>query len=204
MPTNKTATRSPDRLFAFSDALYAIAITLLALEIKLPADTDLNSNSAVWQAIIHSAPHLLAFVISFLVIGVLWVNNHRKYSNIDMVDSRFVWLNMASLLLIAFMPFPTSLISSSSTVVATALYASVVAIIGILSAVTWHYAVNKQLVPRPSRSSYYRDLWAPISLSLVFACSITMAPLGADAMKYFWILLIPVLWLTRKKLQDSR
>src|SRR5690242_11346955 len=103
-----------ERLVFFSDAVMAIAMTLLALEIKLPgAEAELTSAqlfsqlTAIW-------PKYLGFVLSFLVVGLYWMSHNRQFRNLRRYDSTLVRLNFVFLLLIAFLPFPTSVASEHS------------------------------------------------------------------------------------------
>lgn len=197
MSKNETKITGVDRLLFFHDAVYAISITLLALEIKLPESVDLSSNTSVWHSLGVSLPYVFAYALSFLVIGSLWLGHHRKYSGLVSYNSRFIWLNLLSLLFVAFMPFPTSLLSSSSTVAASILYASTLAIIGILSAITWMYARNHKFVAEINKSFFNGELRRPIAISLVFLGSICLAPLGSDIVRISWLLLVPILLAIR-------
>ena len=94
------------RLEAFSDGVFAIAITLLVLEFGVDAATkDLG------KALLHIWPSYLAYVTSFLTIAVLWVNHHALISLVSHVDRTLLFLNSLLLLVIAFTPFPTRLIA---------------------------------------------------------------------------------------------
>lgn len=98
------------RLEAFSDGVFAILITLLVLELKVPQIVDHNSADELLAALIHLLPRFFSWVISFLMIAVIWVNHHRLLELIDRVDNRFFWLNANLLLWTSFIPFPTALI----------------------------------------------------------------------------------------------
>lgn len=93
------------RLEAFSDGVFAIAITLLILDIKVPevAPNDLG------RALLALLPNLATYVFSFAVIGLYWVSHHSALRNVTHVDTSALWLNVVYLLFIGFMPFPTAL-----------------------------------------------------------------------------------------------
>lgn len=97
-----------DRLAAFSDGVFAIAITLLVLELDLPTGTE----SSVGKLILADTPKLLAWVISFLAIGALWLHHHYILSQLQSVDIAVLLLNLALLLFISVAPWTTSLISA--------------------------------------------------------------------------------------------
>jgi len=94
------------RLEAFSDGVFAIAITLLVLNIEIP-EVDYNHLSG---AVIAILPKLLSYVLSFLLIGLYWIGHHFYLEHIERVDGNLVWLNIMLLLFICLMPFPTSLL----------------------------------------------------------------------------------------------
>jgi uncharacterized membrane protein len=90
------------RAEAFSDGVFAIAITLLILNIGLP-----RHHQALGHDLLDLWPSYLAYAISFLTIGIMWVNHHTIFRHVERVDRRFLLLNLMLLMLIAFVPFPT-------------------------------------------------------------------------------------------------
>ena len=104
---------SLDRLVFFSDAVFAIAITLLVLEIQVPHLRPGQPAVAYWQALIDLIPSLFAFVLSFLVIGRFWMGHHERYAVLDRFDPRLLWPNTLYLMAIAFMPFSTAFLGAN-------------------------------------------------------------------------------------------
>ncbi|MBV8971558.1 MAG: DUF1211 domain-containing protein, partial [Sphingomonadaceae bacterium] len=100
-----------ERLIFFSDAVFAIAMTLLVVDVRLPPLHHV-SEAALAQALIGLIPQYIGFLISFLVVGRFWIGHHRAFGWLERSDDRLVGLNLLFLLTIAFMPFPTTLISS--------------------------------------------------------------------------------------------
>jgi uncharacterized membrane protein len=94
------------RLEAFSDGVLAIAITLLVLDIRIP-DVPYN---ALGPAIVHILPKIVSYVLSFAIIGVYWIGHHYYFKHVRKTNGVFTWLNILLLMLIGFLPFPTSLI----------------------------------------------------------------------------------------------
>jgi uncharacterized membrane protein len=94
------------RLEAFSDGVFAIAITILILNIRLPETDKVHLE----QALISLAPHFLAYAMSFVIIGLYWIAHHTSFHNVAKVNGAFLWLNMLLLLFISFMPFPAYLL----------------------------------------------------------------------------------------------
>jgi uncharacterized membrane protein len=100
-----TTTMSSSRLEAFSDGVFAIAATLLILDVRV-APGDLGAR------LVHNWPSYVAYAVSFLTIGIIWINHHGVFTQIRRVDRLFLLINVAFLMLVAFIPFPTSLIAS--------------------------------------------------------------------------------------------
>jgi uncharacterized membrane protein len=94
------------RLEAFSDGVYAIVITLLILDVRIPDVAP----GALGAALIHMLPQLSTYVLSFFVVGLYWVAHHRVSHQVKQIDGTFIWLNMVWLLFVSVMPFPTSLL----------------------------------------------------------------------------------------------
>ena len=97
-----------DRLVFFSDAVFAIAVTLLVLEIDIPNLAVDASRDASWQALAALLPSFFAFALSFLVIGRFWMGHHERFRALRHYDARLMWPNMLYLMAIAFMPFSTA------------------------------------------------------------------------------------------------
>ena len=135
------------RLEAFSDGVFAIAITLLVLDIALPAGASkhlLRSVGDLW-------PSYVAYVASFSTIGAMWLGHNAITEYLDRADGAFVRLNLLLLLFVAFLPFPTRLfaeyISKDSVErVAVTFYGATLVLTSTLLLVLWRYAVRRQLV----------------------------------------------------------
>lgn len=185
-----------ERLVFFSDAVFAIAITLLAIEIRLPAVEGSLSDADLAQALLNIAPKYLGYAISFLVVGSFWMSHHRKFRYIQRFDRRLMVINLLLLMLIGFMPFPTSIISEYGNRTATIFYAMVIATIGIVSAVLWWYASyrNRLIDPQLDPQLRRREILGPLTIAGVFLVSIGLAFVNADLAKLSWTLTL-VAWL---------
>jgi uncharacterized membrane protein len=98
------------RLEAFCDGVFAIAITLLIIDIKIPSTEKINTNADFWNALKHIAPSIFAFLLSFIIIFITWVNHHNALKLADKLNSAFIYANGFLLLTVVVMPFPTSLV----------------------------------------------------------------------------------------------
>jgi uncharacterized membrane protein len=191
---NQTDKLGLERLIFFSDAVFAIAITLLALEIRLPTTDGPVSNSQLFRNLLAIWPKYLGYVVSFLVIGTLWIGHHRKFLLIKHHDRRLLFLNLILLMSIAFIPFSTSVISEYGNLTATIFYALSIAVAGLLSALVWWYAArNYRLVDnKVKRKELWKELLRPLGVSGVFIASVGLAFINSDLAKYAWILILPM------------
>jgi TMEM175 potassium channel family protein len=182
-----------ERLIFFSDAVFAIAITLLALEIRLPAGGEDLSEAQLLAQLTGMWQRYLAYAISFLVIGVFWMAHHRKFRFIKRYNSALMMLNLLVLMVIAFVPFPSSVISEYPDRTATIFYALTMMLAALLMAVLWWYASrhNRLVDPRLDAKQRRRQMTAPLVTTLIFLLSIGIAFFNADAAKFFWILILP-------------
>jgi len=123
------------RLEAFCDGVFAIAITLLVIDVKLPSSVEITSTAAFWSALLHTAPSIVAFVLSFVVILITWVNHHAFLKMVNRSSASFIYSNGFLLMIVAFIPFPTSLLGehvlTEHAAPAVVLYNAVVAIQGL-------------------------------------------------------------------------
>src|SRR4030081_383988 len=93
------------RLEAFSDGVVAIAATLLVLELRVPPDSP-----DLMRALLDVWPAYAAYLVSFLTIGIIWVNHHTLLEHCTRVDRRFLYLNLLLLIAVGIVPFPTALV----------------------------------------------------------------------------------------------
>lgn len=94
------------RLEAFSDGVFAIVITLLILDIKIP---DVQP-SALGAGLVHILPQTLTYILSFFIVGLYWHLHHQVAAQIKLIDEAFIWLNLIWLLFVSVLPFPTALL----------------------------------------------------------------------------------------------
>lgn len=105
------------RVETFSDGIFAIIVTLLVLEIKVPhlAETDRESVAKLAAALWEITPKIIAWIISFFTVCVIWVNHHRIFQAMKQIDQTFFWLNANLLLWCSLIPFPTALMGDYPT-----------------------------------------------------------------------------------------
>jgi uncharacterized membrane protein len=129
------------RVEAFSDGVFAIAITLLVLELKVP-DVKEGLDGALW----HNWPSYAAYVVSFAVIGIMWVNHHAMFHRVRVVDRPLLFLNLLLLMFVALVPFPTALVARylghPGAHVAMAVYSGNMFLTAIAWQLLWRWIVH--------------------------------------------------------------
>jgi uncharacterized membrane protein len=189
------------RIEAFSDGVFSIAITLLILEIKPPSAHEAD---ILIRALLNLWPSYLAFLASFLTIGVMWVNHHRLFTLIERTDDTLVGINLLLLLGVTWIPFPTALLAEhlggSGQSVAAVIYSASFLLIALLYQVLLQYALRSGDAVSPKGAHLgaiarqYR--WGPLfylGLLLIGLASAT-ACLSLSAILAIYFALPPHLW----------
>jgi TMEM175 potassium channel family protein len=135
------------RVEAFSDGVFAIAITLLVLEIRVPEPRLTGHGSTLLAALLGLWPSYLGYLISFITIGVMWVNHHSMFALIQRTDRYFLLISVFFLMCIAFLPFPTAVLAEyladpKGRRVAVALYSATFVLIALAYNAVWWYAAR--------------------------------------------------------------
>jgi uncharacterized membrane protein len=181
-----------ERLNAFSDGVFAVAITLLVVSIALPTIHGNVTEAKMAHGLAAVWPHFFAYGLSFVIIGMFWVSHHALFSAITKVNRVLIWMNLFYLLLIVFMPYPTNVLALfGQTTVATILYASVLALAGFMQALMGWYAVRDHRLVDDAfdlkeASDYIRGA---LIMTAVFLISIVIAIFNPSAAQYFWAVL---------------
>ena len=135
-----------DRLETFSDGVFAIAATLLILEIRLP------EQGTVTHGLVHLWPSYAAYTISFVTIGIMWINHHTLFGLIDRVDRTFLAINVLFLLVIAFIPFPTEVLARNfhhDLKAAAFFYGLTNVLMAVMFSAVWFYAAHRRRLLAP-------------------------------------------------------
>jgi len=161
-----------ERLILFSDAVFAIAITLLVIEIKIP---EIHEKPITDNAVLHKLaeliPKFVGFLVSFLLIGQYWIVHHRMFSFVIYFTDRLIWLNILFLFAIALMPFSTGFYSEyvlRGVVTPVIFYTANIALLGLANFLMWRYLSNQKnnltenLTPALAKYFSLRALTVPI------------------------------------------
>ncbi len=181
--------RELDRVGAFSDGVFAIAITLLVLNVEVPdvAGADLGA------ALSDLSGDLVAYGIGFAVMGLFWYGHHKLFARLGRSSGRLVLVNMALLALIALMPFTTAVLGRYNEPIAVAVYAVNVGVAMILDGLLEYVALGDGLYAGQAKRSRRGTILRSVSRALVFFVSIPLAyGVSESFAKYFWLLLIVI------------
>ena len=189
------------RVLAFSDGLFAIAMTLLIVSVAVPHIDDGGSIHQMADALNDLLPAFTSFFISFAVIGRYWLAHHQFVSLLSSMNQSFVTLNLLYLAFIAFLPFPTALLGEYfSNPLSIVIYAINVGIVSGMEVVLFRNAYRNGLLQRQPTPEVYRfGVIASLSPVLFFAISIPIAFLSTTVAVLTWFLTIPLgTWLDRR------
>ena len=182
-----------ERIVFFSDAVMAIAITLLVLDIRLPS---LHAGTTLTSALFRLWPSYFSFAYSFLVVGSFWWGHHRTFRHVQRYDDALIWLNILFLLCIAFIPFASSVLGEHiGNPSAAVFYALVTIMTGLAETLLWLYAsrghrlVAADLSARSIQFSTLRVLSPPV----VFLLSLPLVLLSPYVAMVAWIAVYPLL-----------
>jgi uncharacterized membrane protein len=133
------------RIEAFSDGVFAIAVTLLVLELKVPHLADGGADGSLGRALLAQWPSYVALVTSFFTILVMWANHHRVFELVRRVNAPFLYANGLLLLVVTVVPFPTALLAEyfrkPGAPVAAAVYAGTYVVAGVAFQLLWRTAI---------------------------------------------------------------
>jgi uncharacterized membrane protein len=176
-----------DRVLFFSDAIFAIAITLLIVDLQVPDVAHVESGEQLRETL----PQIGGFALSFAVIGLFWIAHHGLFRYIKGLNRSLVLLNLLFLGCIAFLPYPTALLSAAGDQPpATIFYAAAIAAAGLAEAAVWLYAIHIRKLALPGVSPAVRRgvLLRIIPTPVVFLLSIPVAITRPALAKYLWLL----------------
>ena len=177
------------RVLALSDGVFAIALTLLVLDLAVPHLNPDRAGSTLARALLNDWGHDLAYVLSFYVIGLYWRGHRRMFRHILRSDERLIALNLLLLLLVAYLPYPTAVLAAyGDTQPAVVFYAASVAATSFASWLLWWYAsAGHRLVAEDlDRREVRRGSFSALVPVAVFSISIALSFLSTPAAYWTW------------------
>jgi uncharacterized membrane protein len=144
---NQIAGRSLERLGALSDGLFAVAMTLIVLEIRVPALSGTPSDGDLWNGLLPLWPRFVTYLLSFMTLGIFWNGQQTQLHHLTRADRHLAWIHLAFLAAVALMPFSTSLLAEYIGVrLALVIYWANIALLGGILYLGWTYANRAGLV----------------------------------------------------------
>lgn len=177
-----------DRISFFSDGVFAIAITLLVIEFKVPV-IEHASDGLLWSSLAHMGWKLLGFVISFFIVGYYWSVHHRIFGYVNDYTSRLIWLNLLFLFSVVLLPFSSGLLGEYSSEldlhIPYGIYVLNIVLTAIMNVVLWLYISNPQkklltheISPERIRLGLYFTFVVPSMFLLSFLMSLKFPIIG--------------------------
>ncbi len=190
MSAQQTEDPSLARIGAFSDGVFAFAITLLILAIHIPQPTDADANQGLLTLLTQQWRSYLAFVLSFMLVGINWANHRVMFATFARANHTLVWLNLLYLMVgVAFMPIPTAVLgawlgSPNNQVVAAVFYGGAATVGGLVYNLLWWYGAYVAKLTSPALSARERRAhtiaWgpAPFVVAILTAIAFASPPLA--------------------------
>jgi uncharacterized membrane protein len=197
------------RVEAFSDGVMAIAITLLVLDLKVPSDEETREAGSLIAALGHHWPSYLAYLAAFLTIGIIWLNHRAFVDKIRRFDTRLHWLNLALLLGVVTLPFPTALLAAylAEGGPAASTAAAVYGLLSVATALPWtlmwrHILRHPELLEPPYAADHARAELRRASIGpLIYVLAVPLAIFLPLAALLFYIAVAVVYALTNQGVQ---
>ena len=192
------------RILALSDGVFAFSLTLLVVSLSVPTAT---SDSALASQLLDQAPAYFSYFISFVAVASIWYGHHESFKYIRRYDGRLIALNFGSLLLIAFLPFPTAVLGrNQQEPLAAIFYALTLALSNLFFAATWWHAshrrrlVRSDLSPAIVRLRFNRTLGG----AFVFLLSIPVALWRPIAAEVVWSVFLVAIFVLLREAPSSQ
>jgi uncharacterized membrane protein len=189
---------SVHRVEALSDGVFAIAMTVLVLGIRVPEGGDAAGLSAQLSAL---WPKFASYAMSFVMLGVLWIGHHFQFQYIRRTDRPLLWLNILFLLAVTFLPFSTAVLGNYYEArIAIVLYGMTVVVAGACLLAHWAYATRKRhLVSADLDESVVASIRKRITVGMVLSFAATAAGFVATKMSLAIFLALPTIYLVRSR-----
>ncbi len=160
----------------FSDAVFAIAITLLVIEIKVPDLGQDATTPMLISSLLNILPKMVGFLVSFLLIGQTWIEHHRMSLLIGRLNQGLLWKNILLLLCVAFLPFATAVMSEYYYLnIAICFYAVSFAVLGLAKAAFWRHAIKHKLLAHDADNLQVRRIGRRVWATPITCGAVTIA-----------------------------
>ena len=192
---------SKHRLEALTDGIFAVAMTLLVIELKLPQHETVRDPSDLAAGIGHLIPTFIAWIISFFVLAIFWFSHHRLFHYVRVVDAPLLWLNILYLGFVSLMPFSSALAGEYSRMLFSQwFYSSNMLLLALLGLVKYRYVFrHPELWATPVTAGFYRGArFRSMGLMVVALVAVGIAMLVPGAGNMAFMLMFPISMLSRR------
>jgi uncharacterized membrane protein len=168
-PYNRIAGQSLGRLAALSDGIFGVALTLLVLDLRVPATQFVHSERDLLHALIALLPRLLPYIMTFMTVGIFWVGQQTQFQVFEHSNRDLTWIHIGFLLVVTLTPFSTALLAQYINYrIALVVYWLNIVALGVMLLWSWHYANRAGLV----KASTSQDFRAAVERRIVVAQSL--------------------------------
>jgi len=192
------------RIEALVDGVFAIAMTLLVLQVPVPALADPPAGEELLDALVAILPTVGSFAVSFLILGTFWLGHHNQYRYIRRTDPGLLWSNLFFLLCVAFVPFATALLARYPLeAVPMGIFGGTLMLAGLFLFAHWNHAVNRGLVTEevtPEVAEFVRER---ISMGMAAYLLATIAGVFLPKVGLVLFACVPVLYILPSRIDPA-
>lgn len=171
---NRVAGQSVERLAALSDGIFGVAMTLLAIDLRVPVRDSIHSEHDFWHAWLLLAPTIFIYLMSFLTLGIFWIGQQSQLNHLRRSDVRLTWIHLIFLFAVTLMPFSTKTLAEYSGYRGALIeYWVNILIFGVILYLSWAYATRAALL----KDDISKEVTAAICRRIIIGHRITQAVL---------------------------
>ena len=185
------------RIESLTDGIFAFGMTLLVLGVGYPISVQTFARMTVEEILLTSTPYFVLYMVSFLILAAFWVSHHFQFHHIRFVDRTFLWLNIVTLMFVAFIPFTSSLAGFFyGSRLAAGVFEIHLLVIGLLYHLQWRYATHDhRLVDPRLHQENIRRIWgATLVIPLFSVAGLILTAAGIHESIFIYFLVPVVLW----------
>ncbi len=163
---NQIAGQKPNRIEGLSDGVFSIAMTLLVLDLKVPAQALIHSEGDLLAALYRLSPNLLSYLLGFMTLGILWVGHTTQFTFQERSDRSYSWIQIFFLLVVGLLPFTTAFLSAHIQYrLAVGIYWLNILLAGSSLYASWHYSVKHDLLSTDATPAISTAIFRRISIA---------------------------------------
>ena len=186
------------RIESLTDGIFAFGMTLLVLGVGYPVSVQAFASMPVSRILLSSVPYFVLYMVSFLILAAFWVSHHAQFHHIRYVDRSLLWLNIITLMFVAFIPFTSSLAGFFyGSLLAAAVFESHLLVVGLLFHLQWRYATGNHRLVDPALDGWIirRIWWATLVIPVFSLAGLFLTALRIHESVFIYFLVPVVLWV---------